>query len=788
MKTRVCFRYPVMCYLVCVTCTTIIVAATAVNTVTIFDNMDTRDNLKLLRRNVMSGEKMRRPSLEIQTEVPYWNTPLGSRTGSFFEQSKESNPDGTVIFSSDECARYCIGKGSNTDDDNFQYINIFWSSNGIDTADNPVPKGHLQLTMPEVRSTDEQNSNNVPRKCQIYLDLDCETAEAGTRTNYTEKELYANIQINKQNGDDFERVNTLGIQTHITITEKFNVSERMEIKFSVDRRINRIIINVDGNISSAALRIPTNATTPWLGTMISWTRKGDTEGMKIDTRNAPPGEWWMKFMGEKNSKYHFAVVGFVEEAEDETRDKLFFPAPRLNDFDGASDTTYRSAIVTKDDIKLSKDKTIDDFKKASESKAVAAEQQNSNATNNFDLGSDKKITRQHESFAQELNNRTSAENSNENDSSVSTSTENILANYVEYAAFMGGGNVTTSNYPSDDKQSSGGMISTEDKQEIHARSSVEQIESIDIKTPVMNNARTSMNMIEALDNRELSEELVNYRNENSIDEKRMLIEVNRNSNLLVTPGTIHRVVFDVMNNCVLPVRYGFRVRSTPFRVYNLQPTYAWIYPGQMSNVAVDLIIPDNAAPDTANTVTLSIQGTEIKDKSVYLYVQGSLSKLTDDVKPKMEYSFNNNCAGKLEKGRCYKSRWSMDITIQDYDSGLQRVISSPNEIYPQSEFISGTRSPIKFYYSATCCDVTVKITARDLLDNYNTQTIDVTVWNNLSEAEIASITVGVLLALFIIILIIISIIYCIRRRKSLNLPYTQRYGSRPPAQAERTSF
>lgn len=53
----------------------------------------------------------------------------------------------------------------------------------------------------------------------------------------------------------------------------------------------------------------------------------------------------------------------------------------------------------------------------------------------------------------------------------------------------------------------------------------------------------------------------------------------------------------------------------------------WIYPGQMSNVAIDLIVPDNVAPDTANTVTLFISGTEIKEKSVYLYVQGSLSKV-----------------------------------------------------------------------------------------------------------------------------------------------------------------
>lgn len=59
-------------------------------------------------------------------------------------------------------------------------------------------------------------------------------------------------------------------------------------------------------------------------------------------------------------------------------------------------------------------------------------------------------------------------------------------------------------------------------------------------------------------------------------------------------------------------------------------------------------------------------------------------------------------------------------------TGLKRVISSPRNIYPRTEFISGTRSPVTFYYSATCCDTSAKITAIDLLDNYNTYTIDVT--------------------------------------------------------------
>ncbi|XP_017761892.1 PREDICTED: uncharacterized protein LOC108552027 isoform X2 [Eufriesea mexicana] len=420
---------------------------------------------------------------------------------------------------------------------------------------------------------------------------------------------------------------------------------------------------------------------------------------------------------------------------------------------------------------------------------------NFDASDNSEIVENRKISRgkslKYYQQNQDKNNRTGKENSTDNSLSVTTSsTKNKFNNIVEYVTFVDVDENGTTSSNSFDEKSFETLLPIEEREEPHTRSPIGKMENldIDIGIPMEKRVNISMRMAEPLHNRELSEELVNYANENTIEEKRTLIEVNKNSNLLVTPGTVHRVVFDVLNSCVLPVRYAFRVKSTPFRVYNIQPPYAWIYPGQISNVAIDLIVPDNVTPDTANTVTLSILGTEIKEKSVYLYVQGSLSKLTDDVKPTIEYSFNNNCAGKLDKDRCYKSRWSVDITVQDYDSGLKRIISSVNNVYPHTEFISGTRSPVTFYYSATCCDKAVKITAVDLLDNYNTITIDVSAWNNLSEAEIAAITVGALLAFLFIVLVIILIIYCIRRRKSHDLPYTQRYGSRPPTQSERTNF
>lgn len=64
---------------------------------------------------------------------------------------------------------------------------------------------------------------------------------------------------------------------------------------------------------------------PSPGTVISWKRKGDTNGMRIDMRNAPPGEWWMKLTGEDDSNYHFTAKGFAEQRKNEEEDKLFSP-------------------------------------------------------------------------------------------------------------------------------------------------------------------------------------------------------------------------------------------------------------------------------------------------------------------------------------------------------------------------------------------------------------------------------------------------------------------------------
>lgn len=70
---------------------------------------------------------------------------------------------------------------------------------------------------------------------------------------------------------------------------------------------------------------------------------------------------------------------------------------------------------------------------------------------------------------------------------------------------------------------------------------------------------------------ELSSDFAKTSNEDILGRRKTLIEVNANSNLIAAAGTTHRVMFDVSNNCLLLVRYAIRARSTPFRIYNIQP-------------------------------------------------------------------------------------------------------------------------------------------------------------------------------------------------------------------------
>ncbi|XP_008214637.1 uncharacterized protein LOC103317710 [Nasonia vitripennis] len=262
--------------------------------------------------------------------------------------------------------------------------------------------------------------------------------------------------------------------------------------------------------------------------------------------------------------------------------------------------------------------------------------------------------------------------------------------------------------------------------------------------------------------------------------KHLMVDLNPSTNLIANPGTIHQVTFDITNNHILTIQHYFVPKSSFFRIVSVRPPSDSIVipPGQTISVRVYIQVPPTVSESVLNTVSLQVQGIEALEKTANIYVRSAGSRVFDDVRPTIYYYFNNNCAGRTNAEKCLKSYWSVDITIQDSESGLKSVTSTPRGAYPRSQYVSGTSSPVYFYYSNNCCSRVLEISATDVSGNVYSRRIDVGEWYNLTEGEIAAVVVGVLFIILLIILIVISILYCTNRRSSHDLPYSQRYGSR----------
>lgn len=122
--------------------------------------------------------------------------------------------------------------------------------------------------------------------------------------------------------------------------------------------------------------------------------------------------------------------------------------------------------------------------------------------------------------------------------------------------------------------------------------------------------------------------------------------------------------------------------------------------------------------------------------------------------------------------------------------------SSPQGMYAEKPYESGTQQEVKFYYSNNCCNKIAKILAVDSLGVPSTYIVDVDgktdpkffsniyykqsflflVWYNLTKMEWVGVALGILLVIAIIIIILILVMK--NRRDTLDLSYSQRYGSR----------
>lgn len=212
------------------------------------------------------------------------------------------------------------------------------------------------------------------------------------------------------------------------------------------------------------------------------------------------------------------------------------------------------------------------------------------------------------------------------------------------------------------------------------------------------------------------------------------------------------------------------------------PISVLVGPGLTITVTVNLFIPNTAVSGQRNKVTFTARGVTDVQQSVWFTVAGQ-NPVQDTWAPNLYWNYGSRCEWKTTPGICSQHVWSVEITAQDWDTGILRLQSSPKGLLLRNGFTAGTRDPVIATYSASCCQPRVTITAFDAANNQKTVTLDVTdIW--LSEAGIAAVVVGVLLFIVLVILIVILCIWCVRRRKQTQeLPvYRSRARSRQEAQ------
>lgn len=146
----------------------------------------------------------------------------------------------------------------------------------------------------------------------------------------------------------------------------------------------------------------------------------------------------------------------------------------------------------------------------------------------------------------------------------------------------------------------------------------------------------------------------------------------------------------------------------------------------------------------------------------------------------MSWEFGNRCDFVTSDTQsCGDRFWTLDITAQDWQSGVLRLQTTPADgLFYRNYYTAGTTEPLKATYMASCCEPKVAITAYDAAGNQRSINIDVRDVV-LTEAAIAAICLGAILLLLLIVLLVWCIIWCCRRRKvSLELPTYRSHSTR----------
>ncbi|KAJ9590943.1 hypothetical protein L9F63_016041 [Diploptera punctata] len=252
-----------------------------------------------------------------------------------------------------------------------------------------------------------------------------------------------------------------------------------------------------------------------------------------------------------------------------------------------------------------------------------------------------------------------------------------------------------------------------------------------------------------------------------------IVDLLPTSKITVQPGERVSLIFNVTSLQSATDSITFLCQTSQqqyFQQLIVRPLSSNILPGKSIQVEVTTALYSNVPQGTQIVVEFIVQsywGSQpATSRAAYLYV-GTYSN-SDTDSPAFRYSVKSNCKH-LSSDSCSQATWNMEGSIQDSNSGLISVTSSPTGLQFQGSFIAGTKSPVPVYYSASCCLPKIDITATDAKSNSRVFQVNVNSDNEqLTDAEITAIVLGVLLILVLIILIILACLLC-RKWRSHDL-------------------
>ncbi|KAL7020307.1 hypothetical protein ACKWTF_011464 [Chironomus riparius] len=240
------------------------------------------------------------------------------------------------------------------------------------------------------------------------------------------------------------------------------------------------------------------------------------------------------------------------------------------------------------------------------------------------------------------------------------------------------------------------------------------------------------------------------------------IDVGPQSQLFVAPGSTSVIYFEVTNLRNEPTYHSFNVQDEKRYLRQMEPRFFWLRPHQRESVRVTIMIPQGTELGIKDKITLTSQSIVQTQQSVAVTV--TTNGVVDSWQPRLWYTYSTRCDWRWN---CVGGIWSVEVVARDYETGMLSLRSNPEGLLLRAPFTAGTTEEVHATFSASCCEPKVSITAYDLNRNQRTLQLDVD-WPWLSEYGIATVVLGCLFFILLIILIVIWVRWCIKRRRERN--------------------